>query len=123
MTRDQLLTKWAVRRDELARLGAQVDGRRVCEEIIQDLRSLADERIVNLTQASALTGYSREHLGRLVRRGEIPNVGRRNAPRVRVTDLPRKVGHLPGSKPKLQIGKSSKRRIVRSIVNSEGVSR
>jgi hypothetical protein len=79
---------------------------------------------LTLTEAAHRSGYSREHLGRLVATGTIPNAGRPNAPRIRVADLPRKAGHLPPQQEDSQIAGASRRQIVRSIVRpSNGGSR
>lgn len=53
-----------------------------------------DETLLNLTQASKVSGYTRSYVGRLVREGKIPNRGRDNAPKVAAKDLPIKPGHL-----------------------------
>ena len=45
---------------------------------------------LSLTEAARVTGYSRDHLGSLVKRGKIANAGRTNAPRIRRSDLPPK---------------------------------
>lgn len=46
-----------------------------------------DERLT-LAQAALRSGYSAEHLARLVRVGTLPNAGRRGSPRIRAGDLP-----------------------------------
>ena len=74
-----------------------------------------DETLLNLTEASRLSGYSSGHLGRMVRDGTIPNVGRPNAPRIRHVDLPRKAGLPPGDQP-MHIADTSRSQIARSIV-------
>ena len=56
-------------------------------ELEQSLRQLWDETL-NLQEAARESGYSADHLGELVRQQKIPNVGRRNAPRIRRADLP-----------------------------------
>jgi hypothetical protein len=115
----QLIGRWRARRDDLQHLGALVDGVKLCEEVVADLESIMsadDYRVLTLAQAETLSGYSREHLGRLIRNGKIPNAGRPNAPRIRRQDLPRKPGHLPPEGHELHIGKTSTRQIVRSIV-------
>jgi hypothetical protein len=50
----------------------------------------ADETLLTLGEAARASGYSSDHLGRLVRAGRIPNAGRRYAPRIRRRDLPRR---------------------------------
>lgn len=47
----------------------------------------ADERLT-LAQVSARSGYSQDHLARLIREGRLPNAGRRGSPRIRAGDLP-----------------------------------
>jgi hypothetical protein len=51
------------------------------------MRDRADERLT-LAQAALRSGYSAEHLARLVREGRLPNAGRRGSPRIRAGDLP-----------------------------------
>jgi hypothetical protein len=50
----------------------------------------ADETLLTLGEAARASGYSSDHLGRLVRAGRIPNAGRPYAPRIRRRDLPRR---------------------------------
>ncbi len=49
-----------------------------------------DDRLLSLQEAAELSGYSADHLGRLVRDGRIPNAGRLGSPRIAYRDLPRK---------------------------------
>jgi hypothetical protein len=116
----ELCERWRARRDELRKLDAQVPGSLLCDLILADLTSLIEAfgaELLTLTQAARASGYTREHLSRLVRNGKIPNVGRPNAPRVRRTDLPRKPGHLPPQQTDSQIVGASKGQIVRSIAS------
>ena len=68
-------------------------------ELEQALRALGEESLT-LVEAAQLCGYTPEHLGSLVRKGEIPNLGRKNAPRIRRSDLPTKQATKPGRPPK-----------------------
>ena len=72
---------------------------------------------LTLGEAAAVSGYSRAHLGRLVREGKIPNAGRPNAPCIHQLDLPRKSGHLPPGRARGEVSRTSKAQIVRSIVD------
>lgn len=121
-----VIARWEQRRREWARHRAQVDGVTVCDDVLADLRALQsgrDERLLNLTDAARLSGYSREHLGRLVQSGKLHNAGRPNAPRVRLSHLPLKPGHLPPERVPGQLSGTSKRQIVRSIVGTTRSSR
>ena len=80
-----------------------------------------DETTLTLTDAARESGYTREHLGRLVRDGKIPNAGRRGAPRIARRHLPRKHRDPESpSGPRLarerSRGQLSSRGIVRSII-------
>jgi hypothetical protein len=82
-------------RDEAAYLGGRglLESATLTRSHADDLAAVlltADEDVVNLTDGARLSGYSADHLGRLLREGHIENVGRRRAPRIRVRDLPRK---------------------------------
>lgn len=39
MTRESFVTRWRARRDELAKLGAQVDGAKLCDEVVADFEA------------------------------------------------------------------------------------
>ncbi len=61
-----------------------------CADELEGTIQERDETTLSLTDAARESGYSREHLGRLVRDGKIPNAGRPGAPRVERRHLPRK---------------------------------
>ena len=68
-------------------------------ELEQALQALGEESLT-LVEAAQLCGYSANHIGSLVRQGKIANLGRKNAPRVRRSDLPTKQPTNPGRPPK-----------------------
>lgn len=83
------------RRAELARLGALVNGAAMVDELLTLLDGLdapetEREPLLTLSAAARESGFSPDHLGRLVKRGHIPNHGRPRAPRVRLSECPRK---------------------------------
>src|SRR5437016_8089965 len=93
MMRDEFILKWRMRRDELARLGAQVDGAKLCDEVLAEFEAVIsseDEALLALREAATRSGYSADHLRRLVRLGRLP--ARRDGRRLffRAGDLPRK---------------------------------
>lgn len=53
------------------------------------LQEQGDE-CLTLAEASARSGYSQDHLARLIREGRLPNAGRSHAPRIRAADLPKR---------------------------------
>ncbi len=63
-----------------------------CAADLEDTLRERDETTLSLTQAARESGYSADHLGRLVREGKIPNAGRPGAPRIARRHLPRKTG-------------------------------
>ena len=77
-----------------------------------------DETTFSLVEAATESGYSADHLGRLVRDGRIPNAGRPGAPRIARGHLPRKA-HAP-TEPRLaeqpRRGEVSNAQIVQSII-------
>ena len=88
-----LRERWINRRDELRRLRALVDGAILCDQLLAELdgmRKVVESEPLSLARAAAESGYSADHLGRMVREGKLANAGRPNAPKVRRADLPRK---------------------------------
>ena len=87
----------------------------VLERASSQLEQLIEElghQQLTLKEASELSGYSTDHLSRLVRDGRIPNAGKHGAPRIKCVDLPRK----PVGKSTSQSHVDSKQ-IVQSIIN------
>ena len=79
------------RKEAFARVNALVDGAKLVNNFLADLRELElaePERIVTLKVAAEVSGYSAAHLARLIRQGRVPNKGRRGSPRISINDLP-----------------------------------
>jgi hypothetical protein len=51
-----------------------------------------DDQRLTLSEAALRSGYSADHLARLLREGRLPNAGRPGSPRSRVADLPIRPG-------------------------------
>jgi len=93
-----LPVEWKSRAMKLRRWAGASDAARAWEAAAEELEAALtgeEDDLLDLPSASFVSGYSADHLGRLVRQGRIPNAGRRNAPRIRTSDLPRKPGYLP----------------------------
>ena len=105
-----LPAKWRERAETLRPFAAPA------AQAFEDAASELDEAIntyeleaLNLRQAADESGYCADYLGRLVKAGEIPNAGRKGAPRIRRKDLPRKAlkptetdGRFEGLKQKMR---------------------
>lgn len=92
MTRAEIIERWRSRLSDWKLVAAQVDGEKIAGLVLQDLTALEDdaEGELSLTEASAEGGISTRQLSRLIADGKLENVGRKNAPRVRRKDIPRK---------------------------------
>jgi hypothetical protein len=64
---------------------------RAADELAAAMAEAADEPLT-LAEASVESGYSERRLRELVAAGEIPQAGRKHAPRIRRGDLPRRPG-------------------------------
>ena len=93
MTRDELRAVWSARQVEWLRFAANVDGAKIIAAFLADLDSVTvseREEALSLAEAARISGYSRDHLARLIRSGSIPNAGAKNRPKLRRKDVPRK---------------------------------
>jgi hypothetical protein len=114
----QLLTEWdaraAIFRDHKEERLA-----RTYEKVSEELKAALQEEqntLLNLHEAATISGYSPDHLGRLVREKKIPNFGRNGAPRIRRKDLPIKNLKDLRTSEESHILPSMKEQIVRSVV-------
>ncbi len=85
-----VIERWKQRQDEWTKLDASVKAAPLIGEMLADLEALgkASDDELNLTDAARVSGYSPDHLSRLVRDGKLSNYGRRGAPRVKRSELP-----------------------------------
>jgi len=93
MTREDFVIRWRTRLSEWARIGALVDGAKVCEDVLHDLEAVTrseDAAEVSLPEAAAESGYSSDHLRRLHRLGKLPAYRKGRKLFFRSGDLPRK---------------------------------
>ena len=115
---DRLISQWRDEAETLRRRGVAGHATLLescAEELESALRQKHDEPL-NLTEAARVSGYSREHLGRLLKEGGIPNAGQPGAPKIRRGDLPTKSAKLRPPKSVLQCSSISKDDVVRSVV-------
>jgi hypothetical protein len=90
---NDLRARWRTRREEFARFQAAVDGATLCDELLAelDVALLAcDDEVLTLKHAAVISGYTVDHLARLIRHGKLANAGRKRAPLVHRRDIPLK---------------------------------
>src|SRR3989442_11976301 len=93
MTREEFVTRWRTHQSEWARIGALVDGAKVCEDVLQDFEAVTraeDDAELGLSEAAAESGYSSDHLRRLHRHGKLQAYRKGRSLFFRSGDLPRK---------------------------------
>lgn len=61
-----------------------------CISELRSVRNSEDRTVLNLTDAAKRSGYSTDHLRRLMKLGSLQDFGTRHRPRVRLAQLPRK---------------------------------
>ena len=108
-------------RTEAARLRQlEADGQAAAfEQLANELEATLatwEHSTLTIREASEHSGYTEDHLRRLVRRGHIPNAGRRNSPRISLRDLPAKPRARDGSGAQDLL--DCKEQIARSVADS-----
>lgn len=68
---------------------------RSCAEELESAWREHLEEPLSPAQGAKESGYTSDHIRRLLRDGTLPNAGGKNSPRVRRRYLPRKPGHTP----------------------------
>lgn len=118
MSLSELPPAWKARARTLRQWAAADEAATAWEAAARELEATLAEsgdRLLDLQDAAARSGYSADHLGRLVRQGRIPNAGRLHAPRIRMRDLPRKPGFSPARNGNGNDFHPEKGRIARSL--------
>lgn len=90
LTAAGLVAAWREQATQYDRDGVTTAARileRVADEL-EAVQTTAGDALLSLNEAARLSGYAPDTLGRMLRDGRLPNHGRRNAPRVRLADLP-----------------------------------
>ncbi|HSW31793.1 MAG TPA: hypothetical protein VLH75_20085 [Longimicrobiales bacterium] len=116
----ELVEHWKTRARKLREWAAAEEAAKAWEAAAAELEAALvsqAERRLNLQEAAAASGYSPDHLGRLLREGRVPNAGRTHAPRVRVGDLPLKPGRTGGARDGQESPSVPRAQIVQRVVN------
>ena len=123
LTLQACVAKWSGEAETLRRLGAHVDGAKLIEAIVADFQTVhraERSEALTLEEAARESGYTPDHLGRLLRSGAIPNAGRKNAPRILRRHLPYKPGALRAGAFTPQLVGATPGQIARAVVTSSG---
>ncbi len=117
----ELSATWRVHGETLRAFGAATLAETVerCAAELERALAADDGELLTLQQAARMSGYSADHLGRLIRLGTLRNLGRHRAPRVRRGDLPRKAAGLPVQAPGLHLSGADPRQVARAVVTSQ----
>ena len=116
---EALLSRWREEKARYQSVTALVRADRLIEAFLNDLSTLArsdDVKMLTLTRAAELSGYSRQHLSHLLKEKKLRNYGRPRAPRVRPDELPRKPGYLPETIGTEHVSPTSRGQVVRSVL-------
>ncbi|MET0400035.1 MAG: hypothetical protein ABW277_24810 [Longimicrobiaceae bacterium] len=86
--------QWRALAAKQRQLGAEAQAHTLeyCAAELREVLRATSGELLSLRQAAEESGYSTEHLGRLMREGKIQNCGRKARPLLRRSDLPVKPG-------------------------------
>lgn len=121
MLRAELERKWELRATEFRNLSANVDGAAMCRLFIADLQALAAENEdvwVSIAEAAAISGYSQQHIRRLIQSRQVEVKGEGKRRRVCANSLPRKPSPLPTVNRKLHVIGATAEQAVRESVGA-----
>ncbi|HXC25002.1 MAG TPA: hypothetical protein VNU46_03740 [Gemmatimonadaceae bacterium] len=74
-TVSELLDRWTARKDEYARVHATVDAAKLLAEVLSDIEQVLASQanaVLTLETAASRSGYSKDHLARLIPRRQDP---------------------------------------------------
>jgi hypothetical protein len=88
----ELPDEWRALAAQQRRLGAEAQARILdfCADELAAALLRAGDELLTLARAAQESGYSVDHLARMVRQGKIINSGRKSKPLIRRADLPKK---------------------------------
>lgn len=89
-----VIATWQAEAAQLDERYGQAALSRLTLKHVEDIQRALDAIItatVSLAEASTASGYSADHLGRLIRESKVTNYGTKARPRVKLNELPRKI--------------------------------
>ena len=97
---DQLPSHWREHAALLRKYGAEQQATVLeqCAAEVEAERQRLESASISLDVAVEITGYSRSHLRRLWRKGQVRQLGTQENPEFHASDLPRKPGYVSENK-------------------------
>jgi hypothetical protein len=89
-----------------------------CAAELEAALGTASADLLTLQEAAEVSGYSADHLGRLIRTGKLTSYGRPHSPRLRRSELPRKASAVAPSVPPLHLMGATPRQVAQAVASS-----
>ncbi|MEK7247377.1 MAG: helix-turn-helix domain-containing protein [Chloroflexota bacterium] len=123
MRLDELIAKWTALGVAFRTGDARVEGAALCDQFARDLQQVnltADDELVTVAEAAKVSGYSAQHLRRLVSKGQLAAERDERGIVIRRRALPKRPSLVAPEPPRLHVVGAKAEQVVRA---SAGVSR
>ena len=116
---ESLPSAWRQKADWLRRYAPEVAAAfEQCAKDLEAALNTAASELLTLQEAAQVSGYSADHLGRLIREGRLQNHGRPRAPRLRRAELPQKTPTVAHARPIAQLLGAAPRQVAQAVASS-----
>ena len=116
---ESLPSAWRQKADWLRRYAPEVAAAFAqCATDLQAALDVAASELLTLREAAQVSGYSADHLGRLIREGRLQNHGRPRAPRLCRAELPHKAPAVAHPRPIPQLLGATPRQVAQAVASS-----
>lgn len=114
-----LADTWEEEAETLRGRGAhrQAEALESAAEDLQKRISYWTKKPLSPAKAATESGYTADHIRRLIREGKVPNAGDESSPRIERRHVPRKPGHALGNVSGERVG--SRSRVARAVLDSD----
>lgn len=116
-----LADQWREEAKRLRQYGAEPQAKTLeaaADELEERVAAIQQQRLTP-GEAAEESGYSADHIRRLVREGKVPNAGDDSAAKIRRRDLPLKPGHRRSGGRTSNRSSGSRARVARTVVDSD----
>lgn len=122
LTPTDLAAQWRADAATLRRRGAPAlaEALESCADDLDRVVAHQGSELLTIPEAALVSGYSTDHLGRLLREGKITNHGRPHAPRIRRAELPTKPSALRSGRSGPILVGATPRQVAAAVVTSRG---